>query len=62
MKMRCIFLDAQDHCLASPPIAELRNIFTPEIEIKKEYCETENFGKCPRLITTFEYFRAVNKK
>jgi hypothetical protein len=40
---------------------ELRNIFTPEIEIKKEYCETENFGKCPRLITTLEYFKAVNR-
>ncbi len=62
MKMRCIFLDAHDYCLASPPIEELKKIFTPEIEIKKEYCETENFGKCPRLITTFEYFKAVNKR
>jgi hypothetical protein len=61
MKMRCIFLDAQGFCLAHPKIESLEKAFSPENDVKKEYCETENFGKCPRLATTYDYFRAITK-
>ena len=62
MKMRCVFLDIEGRCLASPPIKELLRVFTPEIDVVKEYCETENFGKCPRLVSTLDYLRAQNGK
>jgi hypothetical protein len=47
--MKCIYF-SKGQCYASPT-QKLPELFTPDEEDKKDFCENKNFRACPRFLT-----------
>jgi len=62
-KMRCIYLDKNDSCAASPiRIGAEADLYKPEPETLTKFCKHEHDMKvCPRLMTYQEHLKSSNK-
>ena len=56
--MQCIYLDEKGNCRAHPWDVG----YKPDESVLKEYCKTEDFRGCPRLIAYHDYLEAKGEK
>ncbi len=60
--MRCIYLNKNDYCRASPLSAmNEADLYKPEEAVINEYCKKNDFRTCPRLITYQAHLNASEK-